>query len=91
MVLVYEDVLRLEVSVGVAGLVDVGDPGHDLPEELPALGLAEPVPVHDVVEQLSPWAVLQHLAQVRWSVVLSVLSRSYKSHHINLSLVLQHL
>ena len=53
MVLVYEDVLRLEVSVGVAGLVDVGDPGHDLPEELPALGLAEPVPVHDVVEQLA--------------------------------------
>ena len=63
MVLVYEDVLRLEVSVGVAGLVDVGDAGHDLPEELAALRLAESVPVHDVVKQLSPRAILQDLAQ----------------------------
>ena len=47
---VYEDVLRLEVPVGLAGLVDVGDAGHDLPEEHAALRLAESAPVLYVVQ-----------------------------------------
>ena len=62
-VLVYQNVLGFEVPVSVPSLVDVGDPRHDLSEELPTLGLAESVPVHNVVEQLSAGTVLQDLNQ----------------------------
>lgn len=70
LVRVNEDVLGLDVAVGVAFLEDVGHGGDYLPEEAPGLRLAQPVPVHDVVEQLAAGAILRHHEN---SVVLNYL------------------
>ena len=64
MVVVEEEVLGLEVAVGVAFGVDEGEGGDDLAEEEARLGLAQAVFGDDVVEEFAARAVLEKVEKV---------------------------
>jgi len=65
LLLVQQHVLRLEVAVRVAVLVQVRHGRHDLPEEHPGLHFAEATLLDDVIEQLAARAVLHDDVTVR--------------------------
>lgn len=65
LLLVQEHVLRLEVAVRVAALVQVRHGRYDLSEEHPGLHFAETALLDDVVEQLAARTVLHDHVAVR--------------------------